>query len=110
MSGGGGGGGPIGPTPPGPMDCDSLVFKTVLNSPKAAVIAKLKPKDWLDLDLQDEEGPVVAITEAAEIAGSITAPHLTDLIRCMNAGHEYVAQVLSVNGGRCEVQVRPKAK
>jgi len=108
MSGSDGGGGG-GPAQPGPVDCDDLVFPTILNSPKVSVISKLRAKDVLRLNLAGPAGPVVAVTKEGETAGSITEPRLVDLIRCMNTGHKYIALVLSIDAGACRVQVRPEA-
>lgn len=109
MSGTGGGGIGSGrrPREGAEVDCATLFVRTVLSSPKPAVVSTLRPDDVLRLVLRGDEGPLEAVTDAGAVAGSITAPELLDLIRCIGEGYEYVAIVQDVRGGRCEVQVRP---
>jgi hypothetical protein len=109
MSGGGGGGGG-GPSPPSGIDCARLVIRTPLNSPNQSVVAKLKKNDQLSIEVQGARGPVVAKDSSGQIAGSITAQSLLDLIRCINDGYEYIAIVRDVSGGKVDVEIRPKSK
>lgn len=111
MSGSGGGGGSGGPASPDPqVDCASLIIRTTLNSPDPAVVSKLELRDVLHVSPQTSAGPVEAITDAGEVAGSITARQMMRLLQCIEDGFEYIAVVLSVSGGRVEVEVRPESK
>lgn len=103
MSGSGGGGG--GSTPDDIVDCASISFKTILNSPNSSVIAQLKPSDILKLKLKSPTGPLVAITKEGKEAGSITSAMLARLIECITGGHKYIAKVIEIDGGKCEVHV-----
>jgi len=111
MSGSGGSGGGGGPaTPDKTVDCASLIFRTHLNSPDPAVIPKLKRRDVLQVSPKTPRGPIEAITDAGEVAGSITAMHMMRLLQCIDNGFAYVAVVLSISGGSVEVEIRPKSK
>ena len=97
---GGGGGGE-----PGADPCD-IVSHTNLNSPDPAVIRTLRPGDKLDVHLQ--AGPpriLQARNTAGLVAGSITSPEMPRIIDCMRQGVIFVADVVSVRGGVCQVRV-----
>jgi hypothetical protein len=111
MSGSGGGGGGGGPaTPDAQVDCTSLIFRTNLNSPDPAVVSELNRRDVLQVSPKTPQGPIEVIANAGKVAGSITAAQMMRLLQCINDGFEYVAVVLSISGGRVEVEVRPKSK
>ena len=100
---GGGGGGYSGPTRQS-SDC-KIVERVPLNSPKPAVVTTLTVGDLLDVEERD--GSLVALHQGAA-AGSLTPQRLLDLLDCIQSGHEYVAAVLKLKGGLCEVEIRPK--
>lgn len=115
MSGGGGGGGPTGgglpPGEPGPeLDCAVLHDRTILSSPVPSVLSKLKKDDVLSLHLSDPKGPLLVVTDEGEIAGSITSPKMVQLILCIEAGFSFIVIIQDIQGGRCDVLVRPEAK
>ena len=83
--------------------------KTVLNSPDPAVISTLKAGATLEVRLETiPRKRLVAVAADNKIAGSITSARLVDFIECIESGSEYLADVLSIQGGRVEVEVRPK--
>lgn len=102
MSGSGGGGGYYEPG----SGCEGLVEKTVLNSPVATVLARLKAEDRLLLEVKTNKGnKIVVAVSKKQVAGSITIARLPVLIKCIESGHGFVAIVISVKSGRCEVQI-----
>lgn len=102
MSGGGGGGG--GERTPSP--CDRLRFEAQLTSPQAAVVATLSLNDVLDIGLANLKGQtVVQILKNGSVAGGLTGPDAARLRACLDEGHNYVATVLSINGGQVRVRV-----
>ena len=104
MSGSGGsGGGSYEPQP----DCKDIVEKTVLNSPNAAVLAQLKPQDQLTLEVKPKGGKTVVAVWKKQTAGSITFAQIAALKNCIEAGHKFIAVVLQIKSGRCEVLVKP---
>lgn len=101
-SGGGGGGSGGG----GGADPCILVEDTNLNSPVPAVVATLKPGDVLTVRLV--AGPpvrVVVQTAAGLTAGSITGAKLPQIIKCLEAGVDYKADIVSVKGAAVRVRV-----
>lgn len=110
MGGSGGGNGRHGEEPPPPRDfagCEAIRFETVLASPQQTVVASLVLGQVLPLRLGSQQNrPVVdAVTDAGGRAGSIISTHLTQLIECLQRGHDYVAEVRDLNGGTCRVLV-----
>lgn len=104
MSGSGGGdlGGPI----DSGRDCDALTFVTTLSSPAPDVIGQLSEDDQCAIQLRDEQGVRVlaVVADDGRIAGTLTS-HVPELIRCIQQGYEYVAEVLSISGGAVRVRV-----
>ena len=120
MSGGGGGGSarpdPVTPIVPksggggeggaGGSDPCSLIEDTNLNSPVPAVVATLTPGEVLAVRLVP--GPpvrVVVQTDAGLTAGSITGAKLPQIIKCLEVGVDYKADVVSVKGAAVRVRV-----
>ncbi len=121
MSGGGGGSSrpePITPVVPRPgsggggdggigvPDPCSLIEDTILNSPVPAVVGKLKAGDVLSVSLQ--RGPPVRVivgTAAGVTAGSFTGAKLPQIIKCLEAGVAYKADVVSVKGAAVRIRV-----
>lgn len=111
MSGGGGGGSwdkdwrP--PTNGGENDKCNILERTVLNSPVASVVSNLNVGDILLVELETTpRNRVVAKSSAGAVAGAITSSRLVDLIECLQDEHTYEAEVISVQGGRVEIEIR----
>ncbi len=114
MSGGSGGGGaddwrtPSGTGPPDSARC-MIVEQTVLSSPVPAVVAVVSVGQVLDVLLETTPRKrLVVQTTGGAVAGAITSARLVDFIECIEAGFDYVAEVLAVNGGRVDIEVRRK--
>ena len=104
-SSGGTGGGAGGTT--GTVDCTNIFEETTLASPVPEVLQRLQVGQILRLQLQQPpRGPLLAVTDQGETAGSITTTSLTRLIICINDGHQFVALVRAVSGGKCDVEIR----
>jgi hypothetical protein len=109
MSGGGGGGGGGGGVNGG-TDCASFFARTSLNSPDPVVLPDLKSNDILELQMPDPAIPrIIAVAPDGRTAGSITMGRQAALAACIREGFEYVARVVAVSGGNCEVEIRPRA-
>ena len=108
-SGGGGGGASSGGGAggaAGTVDCTNIFQETTLASPVPEVLQRLIVNQILNLQMQPPRGPLLAVTDQGETAGSITTTLLARLITCINDGHQYVAIVRAVNGGKCDVEIR----
>lgn len=124
MSGGGGGGGAWRPevkpspgpstgagggtvtTPPAPCN---IVETAVLNSPDRTVLASLRPGDVLDVVFLPGPPQRLVAQASQGIAGSITSTSMPQIIQCMTqGGYSYVADVMTVHGGICQVHIHPR--
>lgn len=106
MSGSGGGGWANEPS----VDrCETLRETTTLNSPQKVVIASLKAGDLLEVTLTKQgKAPVVIALHQGQVAGTITSSIVQKLAECIDGGHNYVAEVIGLQGGACKVQIRAK--
>lgn len=87
--------------------CEKLTSETTLTSPVRNVIAQLRKDMVLDVDVDDSGAtPVVRALHNGQVAGSITSAVIQKIVACIETGHAYVADVLSVQGGACRVRVR----
>jgi hypothetical protein len=86
-------------------DCTRFMAPVLLDSPKPAVIAMLRVGDILELEFGGQRQVVIeARTRNGQVAGAVTG--LPKLRRCMQEGYRYIAEVMSVKGGACNVQIR----
>ncbi len=108
MSGGGG----TGEAPPvGPrleVACSDLEFATTLASPDLAVVQTLRVGDILILDLRQGAGGrnmIAALAAGGQVAGAITE-RTADLLRCIQEGIAFEAEITRMNGGWIDIAVR----
>ena len=85
------------------------IYETiVLASPVPNVVASLVVGEILAVVLETNPRNRVVVQNGNQlVAGAITSVRLVDLIECIQAGSEYVGQVISIAGGRVEVEIRP---
>jgi len=103
-SGLGGGGGGL------PDDCPSLTERTSLSSPVQAVLATLAVGDILLLRIDPKnQRTLLAVTRGGLTAGSITSRLQPSFMRCIDSGYAYIARIVSLSGGLCEVEIRPES-
>lgn len=103
--GSGGGGGEGG----GANDPCDIHEAATLNSPNRKVVATLRSGDVLDVVLRPGPPRQLVAEHNGSVAGSITSPQSTRIIQCINRdGRRYVAEVTSVRGGICRVEIRPR--
>jgi hypothetical protein len=107
MSGSGGAGGGVGGfgTPDSDVKCDDLKFSTNLTSIDDEVLKSVEEGTWLDVKLSDD--PVRSIqaqTSEGGILGAIV-DSVPELIRCLQGGTEFDAEIKSLEGGIVRVEV-----
>ena len=86
--------------------CD-LSELTILSSPNQAVIETLTVDNVLTIELIEQiPQRLVAKTGDNMIAGTITSKKMPTIAACIREGFQYVAVVLSIDGGRVEVRVQ----
>ena len=110
MSGGGrkrppGGGG--GGVPDGGDECSKSYRDVRLSSPKD--ISKLHVGDKLDLAVRDKSGtPVLYADKAGKEMGTIVFRSSGKIIECIRRNYAYVAEVITLDGGDCILNINPK--
>ncbi|RKP46983.1 hypothetical protein D7S89_16700 [Trinickia fusca] len=123
MSGGGGGSGDWRPEPKAPVldpkrsgggsgggvvDDPCVIDEvTSLNSVSPAALRNVGPGTLLEVVFM--AGPpqrLVAQDNTGQIVGSITSRSMLQFIECIQSGRRYVAEVLGIQGGSCQVRVR----
>jgi hypothetical protein len=87
------------------QNCADIVLRTQLASPDPAVVADLEVGDILNVKLLTATGPLQALTQDGDVAGAILTSDPALLINCINSGYEYLAKVLSVHGGDCQISI-----
>lgn len=98
----GGGGGPS------TFDCSKVSIKTNVISPDPAVLATISTKVTLNIALRTATGPLLALTSAGKLLGSVFTKDPTSLIKCINDGYEYKATILSITGGDVQILITNK--
>lgn len=76
---------------------------TIVASPKAAVLAKAAKGDVLLVAIVDD---ALVVLREGDILGSLAFPAALRLRSCIEKGFNYEAEVLSIDGGRCQVEIR----
>jgi len=124
MSGGGGGGGDWRPEPKAPVTGlvgdggggGGVVFGdpcvidevTSLNSVSPSALRSVRPGILLEvLFLAGPPQRLVVQDNTGQIVGSITSRSMLQIIECIQGGRQYVAEVLGIQGGSCQVRVKP---
>lgn len=92
-------------TPSSP--CDQLSFTAIINSPQPVVIGGLKQGDVLNVRLQSAPQTAVVVEYNGAVAGALTGVKIASLINCLHNGYTFSAEVISVVGGKCTVEVKP---
>ena len=87
--------------------CGTLSFDAQINSPQAAVLSTLTLGDLLDVSLSALPKQSVEVKKLGNVAGVLTGPETPGLIRCLQNGYKFKAEVSSLVGGQCTVKVQP---
>jgi hypothetical protein len=82
---------------------------TSLNSANSAVLRSVRVGYLLNVAFIPGPPPrLVAQDLGGNTVGSITSRSMLQFIQCIQSGRQYVAEVLGVQGGTCNVKVRLK--
>ncbi len=105
VAGGGGGGGGGGSA----NDACDINETAPVNSPQPNVIRTLSVGDHLDVSLTGSAPRrTLQLIAPAGVAGSLTHRGALAISRCIDAGHDYDAEVLSISGGQVIVRITRK--
>ena len=105
---GGGGGGSFQPADDG-VACGRLTFEAALASPQPTAVAGLNVGEILAVQLQQPPGSgpfIAAVDDSGQIVGSLI-DRVAELLRCIQSGYTYTAEVLRISGGSVRVRVSP---
>jgi hypothetical protein len=108
MSGSGGSGGGGSRPDEGLVDCESLIFEAVVSSVQPDALAALLVGEILRVVLESPQGTrMIALRREAEdlLVGTLTTGSVTQLLRCIQQGVEFVAEVLSIEEGIIRVRI-----
>jgi hypothetical protein len=97
-----------GPSPGPSTDYDNCLFLskiTALASPNPTVLATLSKGDTL---LVSSSGTSLDILTATGQKCGAVISDVSRFIECIKQGHEYVAIVTDISGGKCTLQIRIK--
>lgn len=87
-------------------NCEGLVINTNLATPQAEVINVLNLGDVLKITIASDQGPIQALNQTGNLAGNIISREQVKLLNCIISGTVYEAEVLSINDGQCNIQIR----
>lgn len=107
MSGGGGGSMPTINRPGTNDDCSSLIINTHLASPDMDVVAQHDVGTVLSVNAASPTGPVRVVDSNGNIAGNILSREQVRLLKCLNQGTEFIAEIRSIDEGSSSIQIRP---
>ncbi|AJE98828.1 hypothetical protein SG18_12675 [Pandoraea apista] len=101
---------PNGGDGPGGGEEDPCVLQeqAFINSVNASVLRNVRVGDVLDVQFLAGPPRLLVNDRNANALGSITSQSYLQIIACIQNGRQYVAEVLSINGGACYVNVRLK--
>jgi hypothetical protein len=105
MSGSGGGG--YIPSQRTVFICESSIINTNVSSIDLDVLNKHFVGDVLDVKI-GESGSLILEDGDGEILGAILHINTTDIINCIKNGYKYKAEVISISGPACKVQIKSK--
>lgn len=107
MSGSGGGGGP---PPRDETDCARLSLDAEVASPQPRVVARLTVGELLSVELDQTGGRprIIVRTSNNDVVGALLSSRLPALLRCLQQGEDFAAEVTLIAGGDVRVKVRHK--
>nr|WP_068890371.1 hypothetical protein [Pedobacter panaciterrae] len=83
--------------------CDDLSFSVILQNMQPALLKHSKD-DVLDVTL-DQRDHVIAVGKNG-LCGTINAPQVLQLIKCLQKQKKFKAVILELDSDRCKVRVR----
>lgn len=106
MSGSGSGTPDFGPTEP--VDCAELAFEAAIASPHPDVVASLTQGEILTVELDTSSGRnrVLVRTNRGDVAGALISGRIAELLRCLQEGVAFEAEVTGIDGGDVTIHVR----
>lgn len=87
--------------------CELIRFDTVLLSPSVTLLAEVRVGTVLRVAINPDGGAgTVGVFNADNaLLGSVSHLSVGKLLLCMRDGHEYVADVLKIEGAECRIKI-----
>ena len=90
-------------------ECD-IAFNCKIHSPIPQIVPQLITGDFLDIILVNQNNFDVLTLytqKSGDLTGSIAAaPKIPTLVKCIKAGHTYIAEIMAIQGASISIQVR----
>lgn len=83
-------------------NCSNIDFRTIVSSPDANVLKKIKQNDTLEYDVSNG---ILVVKFKDEVLGSLIFPRIQELVNCILNGTEVDITVVKIENGACTVQV-----
>jgi hypothetical protein len=83
-------------------DCSNIDFRTLVSSPDATVLKKIRQNDILDYEVNNG---ILVVKYKAEVLGNLIISRIPELVNCILNGTKVVITVLKIENGACTVQV-----
>ena len=92
--------------------CERLRIETNIMSPNDEVMKTVHSGDVLSVSLQHSQTRrYVVVSDAnGRIVGTVGSEQVISLIECIDKGHVYKADVLSVEGGACRISIHKEGR
>jgi hypothetical protein len=90
----------------GADECD-IEVTVDLQAPQRSVIQTLTVDSVLNVESRQagQTASLVCVGPGGAVAGSLVFARMVQMIDCIASGNNYIAQVVSINGGSCRVHV-----
>lgn len=93
-------------SPPQGSECQKIYKPINLLSPVSELLSKINIGDELEFQVVDNNGQnYLQVVYKGETAGSVTR-YARQIIDCIEKGHNYVAVIISLDGGSCVLEAR----
>jgi hypothetical protein len=86
--------------------CQELTFRAALQSVQPGAVAHLGIEQLLTVSLRAGNPPVIEVKTSAGVLVGALINRVPEMLRCLQRGFEYTAEVLSIDGGDVRVEVR----
>lgn len=106
MSGNGRGGSDGNGAPSNGHTCPTVFTGARLVSAKEAALTSVKTDDILDLRVIKANTFILMASNNGEDAGAVSHAATTQIIKCIQDGHTYVACITKRDGGNIELEIR----
>jgi hypothetical protein len=88
------------------VNCLGLELSTRVMSPVMSYFSKSTINTILKIKL--DNSTIVLLDRVDDVVGSVYPPKIDGLIKCLEDGHEYIAEIVSITGAQIDITIRAK--